>query len=231
MYPGLLVVLGVLVLLLGSRLSILGAAVGALLGVVFLNLFSVAADPLFQIGFVILLAVGGFFLTGLAKGIVDIVLAVLCALAGAAIVLGFIDLFNFTLGWMEWLFAILGGLAGWMVFRSFREMALIILTGLIGGLLVTRGLTVWLPVLQGWLGTLLAIVLAGGSIGYQSGFFAKRKAAAQEKAEAAQAQAAAAQPPATAAQPPATAAQPPAAPLQAPSDGTEASTTPTTSGG
>jgi hypothetical protein len=154
------------------------------------------------------LAAAGFFLAGLAKGIVNIVLIVLCALAGAAIVLGFIDLFQLTLGWLEWVFALLGGLAGWIVYSRFHEGAMVILAGVIGGLLVTRGLTIWMPALQGWLGTVLAIVLAGGGIAYQSGYLAKRQAAQQAQAEAAA-----------------------AAAVQAPVDGQGTPTTPPSSGG
>jgi hypothetical protein len=54
-----------------------------------------------------------------------------------------------------------------------------VLAGLIGGLLITRGLAAWLPILEGVLGTLLVIVLAGIGIAYQGGFFARRKAAKQ----------------------------------------------------
>jgi hypothetical protein len=62
--------------------------------------------------------------------------------------------------------------------RRFKDWAMIILAGLIGGLLVTRGLSIWLLFLEGVLGTLLVIVLAGGGIAYQGGLFGKRKAAA-----------------------------------------------------
>jgi hypothetical protein len=224
-YPLLLVVLGVVVLLLGRRLAVLGAAVGAILGVAFLHLFSVQADPLFTFGVVIGLAVAGFFLAGAAKGIVNIVLVVLCALAGAAIVIGFIDLFNFSIGrGMELLFAAVGALAGWMVYRRFNDGAMIILSAIIGALLIMRGLTTWLPSLDGALGTLLAIVIAGAGIGVQSGYFAKRKAAAQEQA-AAQAQVAAPAPAAAPAQAPAMAAAP-----AAQSGDQGASTNSTTSG-
>jgi hypothetical protein len=51
---------------------------------------------------------------------------------------------------------------------------MIILAGLIGGLLVTRGLTSWLPFLQGAAGSLLVLVLAGASILYQGGFLNRR---------------------------------------------------------
>ena len=125
-----------------------------------------------------LLAVIGFFVAGFAKGIVNIVLLVLGALAGAAIVLGFLDLFNINTGLLDWLLAIVGGVIGMILVSRFKDWAMIILAGLIGGLLVTRGLTIWLPVLEGALGTLLVIVLAGGSIAFQGGIFGKRKTAA-----------------------------------------------------
>jgi hypothetical protein len=69
------------------------AAVGALLSVALLRLLNIPlADVLASHSR--LLAVIGFFVAGFAKGIVNIVLLVLGALAGAAIVLGFFDLFN-----------------------------------------------------------------------------------------------------------------------------------------
>jgi hypothetical protein len=199
-YPLLLIVLGIVVLLLGKRIAVLGAAVGALLGVVLLNIFPASGSLFWEFVAVGGLAIAGFFLAGLAKGIVDIVLIVLCALAGAVILVEFLDFFPIVAQW-QWLFAIVGGLIGWMIYRRFHDMALIILAGLIGGLLVTRGLIGLIPsftALQGWLGTLLAIVLAGGGIGYQSGYFANRKAAQVEAAQA-QAAAAPAQTPPTAA--------------------------------
>jgi hypothetical protein len=170
MFPILVIAIGIAVLAFGKRLAVLGAAVGALLGVVLLNLFPGSATPLTLFLIPGLLAVIGFFVAGFAKGIVDIVLLVLGALAGAAIVLGFLDLFNITSGLLAWLLAVLGGVVGLILVRRFKDFAMIILAGLIGGLLVVRGLTDWLPFLEGALGTLIVIVLAGGSIAYQGGF-------------------------------------------------------------
>lgn len=170
MFPILVIAIGIAVLVFGKRLAVLGAAVGALLGVGLLNLFPGSATPLTVLLIPGLLAVIGFFVAGFAKGIVNIVLLVLGALAGAAIVLGFLNLFNLTSGLIVWLLAVLGGVVGLVLVRRFKDWAMIILAGLIGGLLVTRGLTDWLPVLEGALGTLLVIVLAGGSIAYQGGF-------------------------------------------------------------
>ena len=175
MFPILVIAIGIAVLALGKRLAVLGAALGALLGVVLLSLFPGSATPLTVLLIPGLLAVIGFFVAGFAKGIVDIVLLVMGALAGAVIVLGFLNLFNLTSGLMVWLLALLGGVAGLIMVRRFKDWAMIILAGLIGGLLVTRGLTVWLPFLQGAFGTLLVIVLAGLGIAYQGGLSGKGK--------------------------------------------------------
>ena len=177
MFPILVIAIGIAVLVYGKRLAVMGAAVGALLGVGLLNLFPGSATPLTVLLIPGLLAVIGFFVAGFAKGIVDIVLLVLGALAGAAIVLGFIDLFNINSSLLVWLLVVLGGVIGLILVRRFKDWAMIILAGLIGGLLVTRGLTDWLPFLEGALGTLLVIVLAGGGIAYQGGLFGKGKAA------------------------------------------------------
>jgi hypothetical protein len=177
MFPALLIVLGILVLALGRRLAVLGGAVGALVGVVLLHFLSPSGAPLLQVAIVAGLAVAGFFLAGFAKGVVDIVLLVLGALGGAAIVLGFLDLFRATLGIWDWILAVAGGVVGLILVRRFKEWAMIVLAGLIGGLLVTRGLSDWLPIFQGALGTLLVIVLAGASIAYQGGLVGRRAVA------------------------------------------------------
>jgi hypothetical protein len=178
MFPILLIAIGIAVLVLGKRLAVLGAAVGALLGVVLLSLLSPSGGLLIQILLVGALAVIGFFVAGFAKGIVSIVLLVLGALGGAAIVLGFFGLFNVATSLLVWILAIAGGVVGLILVQRYKDWAMIVLAGLIGGLLVTRGLTAWLPFLQeGVWGTLLVIVLAGGAIVYQGGFLGKRKAA------------------------------------------------------
>jgi hypothetical protein len=185
MFPILLIAIGLAVLVLGKRLAVLGAAVGALLGVGLLRLFPGDSGPLLTLGIPITLAVLGFIGAGFVKGIVDIVLLVIGALAGAAIMLGFLDLFRIDAGLLNWLLAIVGGVIGLIMVRRFKEWALIILAGLIGGLLVIRGLAVWLPFLEGPLGTLLVILLAGGAIVYQGGFLTGSKSAAGKGSPAA----------------------------------------------
>jgi hypothetical protein len=167
MFPIFVIALGIAVLAFGRRLAVLGAAIGALLGLALLRLFPGTNSPLLALLIPVLLAVIGFFVAGFAKGIVNIVLIVLGALAGAAIMLAFLDLFNINTGLLDWLLAAVGGVIGVLLVGRFKDWAMIILSGLIGGLLVTRGLTTWLPVLQGAVGTLLVLVLAGASIFYQ----------------------------------------------------------------
>ena len=189
MFPILVILIGVAVLILGKRLAVLGAAVGALLGVGILSLFSVSGDPLMQLVIVGLLAVLGFFVGGFAKGLVDIVILVLGVLAGAAVVLGFIDLFNMDLGLLRWVLAAVGGIVGFMLMRRSRrgreDWGIVILAGLVGALLVVRGLTLLLPSLQSQsvLDTLIVVVLAGVSMAFQGGYLGKRKSASDTPAQ------------------------------------------------
>lgn len=175
MFPILLIAIGAAVLAFGKRLAVLGAAVGALLGIGLLQLFPGSSAPLLQLAIPTGLAVLGYFGAAYAKAFVDIVLLVIGALAGAAIVLGFLDLFHITLGWLQWLLVVGGGVVGLIMVRRFKDWAMTILAGLVGGLLVTRGLSIWLPILEGALGTVVVIVLAGGGIAFQGGLLGKHK--------------------------------------------------------
>jgi hypothetical protein len=169
----LVIAIGIAVLAFGKRLAVLGAAVGALLGVALFSFFP-QTNAWVQLLVVILLAVIGFLLAGFAKAIVDLVLLVLGVLAGAAIMLAFLELFDLQGGLVGWLLVLLGGVAGLILVRRFKDWAMIILAGLIGGLLVVRGLSEWFPSLDGTLGTLVVLVLAGGSIAYQGGWLRQR---------------------------------------------------------
>jgi hypothetical protein len=176
MFPVLLIAIGVVVLVLGKRLAVLGAAIGALLGVALLRWIPGSSSLLIALGVPIVLALLGFFAAGFAKGIVNIVIIVLGALAGAEITLAFLGLFGVDSTLISWLLAVVGGVIGVIVVRRFDNWALLVLAGLVGGLLVTLGLDNWLPFLTGFAGTLLVIVLAGASIAYQGGLLGGRKA-------------------------------------------------------
>jgi len=176
LFPVLIIAIGIAVLVAGKRLAVMGAAVGALLGVALLQLLNI---PLTDVLLTLLipgsLALIGFFVAGFAKGIVNIVLLVLGALAGAAIVLAFFNLFNIGSTLLVWLLAVVGGVVGLIMVRRYHDWAMLIFSGVVGGLLVTRGLGAWLSFLQGIVGTLLVLVLAGGSIFLQGGFLNKGK--------------------------------------------------------
>lgn len=182
MLPILVIAIGLVVLAFGKRLSVLGAAVGALLGVALLRYFPDATDSILALAIPILLAVIGFFLAGISKAFIDIILLVIGTLAGAAIVMNFLDIFQADLGLIGWLLVVVGGVAGLILVRSFKDWAMILLAGVIGGLLITRGLSAWLPFLEGIWGTLLVIVLAAAGIAYQGGFIARLKSGASQPA-------------------------------------------------
>ena len=179
MFPFFVMIIGLAVLLLGKRLAVLGAAVGALLGVGLLALFPGDSGPWITLGVPIALAVAGFFLAGFSKGVIEIVILVLGALGGAAIVLGFLNLFNLELGIMNWILAVVGGVAGLILIRRSRtgsqDWGIIVLASLVGALLVTRGLAVLFPFVNGMIATLIVIVLAGAGIAYQGGLLGGSK--------------------------------------------------------
>ena len=135
------------------------------------------SDPFTLIIVPLLLGVIGFFAVSFAKGIINIVILVLGVLAGAAIALAFLELFTPQPGLMGWFFMAAGGVVGFILTSRFKDWAVLILAGLIGGLLVTRGLTVWMPFLNGALGTLITLALAGLGVAYQGGYLKLGKTA------------------------------------------------------
>lgn len=176
MFPIFLIAIGIAVLVFGQRLAVLGAAVGALLGVALVSLIPGFNLPLLSISIPIVLAVLGFFLAGIAKGFVGIFLIAVGALAGGAITIMLLDLFNLDFGLIDWFLALVGAIIGIVLVQRFRDIALIVLSSLIGALLITRGLTNWLDMLENIPGTLLVIVLTGLGILYQGGYLTGRKA-------------------------------------------------------
>lgn len=177
-FPFLLIALGVIVLVFGNRLAVLGAAVGALLGVVLLRFLPGDQGAFLTLGIPIGLAVLGFIGAGFAKGIVALITMILGIVAGVAIVLAVLDLLGIELGFfIDAILALLGGLVGWALVRRFKDLAVIILAGLVGALLVMRGLGEVLPALNGAVATILVIVIAGADIAFLGGFIGGRKKA------------------------------------------------------
>ena len=166
------IALGVIVLLFGNRLALFGAGVGALLGIGVLWLIPGSQTNwiwwLVPIGLALLFAFGA----GYAKGMVSLVTLGLGALAGAAVALAALDLFGVG-GWLlQLVLALVGAGIGAGLLSQFKEWTLIVLSALIGAFLVVRGLQM-LNFVEGTIGSIVAILLAGGAIVYHGGFLKK----------------------------------------------------------
>lgn len=175
MFPYLLIAVGLAVLAFGTRLSVLGAAVGAIFGVALLRLL-----PGEQGFWPALLITGGlavFFVFGanLAKGAVNSLTLILGVIAGAAIALNVLDLFGISFGLLDWALVVVGGCIGAVLVTGFKGWAVIMLAGLVGAVLTLRGLGILLPGLHGLLATMLTLLLAGAAIAYHSGMFDRRR--------------------------------------------------------
>ena len=175
----LLIGAGVAVLLFGTRLFVLGAGVGALLGVGLLRLLpgaqGVFISLLVPVGLAIVCAMGTAFI----RVVVDMLMLALGALAGAAIALALLDLFGISFGVLDWLFILAFAIVGLIIAGRFKGWAIIVIAAVVGALLTMRGLQMLLPSLQGSIATLLALILAGGGIAYHGGWLARRQPTAQ----------------------------------------------------
>lgn len=171
------IILGVVVLAIGARLVILGAAVGALFGLVILRLIPGAQGGIFIILVPVILAVLFAFAGGFIKGIARIFTLAIGAVAGAAIVLGVMDLFSLTFGLLDWILALVGAVVGVVIVGRFADWAIYILAGFIGALLIVRGVQVFIPSFTGPIATIVGLVLLGGSVAFESGMVGGRKQA------------------------------------------------------
>jgi hypothetical protein len=165
----LFIIIGLVVLGFGKRLAILGAGVGALLGLAILRILPGEEVNILwyiiPIGLAILFAFGG----GIAKGLISIVTLALGALAGGAIVLAVLDMFGLDWGVVNWLLALVGAVIGASLLSRFKEWGVIFLAALIGALLCVRGLQMLFPSLNEAIASLIGLVLLGGSVAYQAG--------------------------------------------------------------
>ena len=168
--------MGLVALALGIRLALFAAGVGALLGIGLLRLLHGAEEGwlwyLIPVGLAILFALGA----GIAKGLLSLFTLTLGALAGGAIVLAVLDLFGLDWGLMNWILALVGAVVGAGLASRFKEWVIIVLAAIVGALLTVRGLQMPIPFVQGFLATLVGLVLAGGAITYHGGLFKGSKA-------------------------------------------------------
>jgi hypothetical protein len=187
-----LVALGLGVLVFGKRLAVLGAGVGALLGLGLLRLLNIGPEAGFWFYLIPggLAALGALF-SGALAGVFNLVLMAIGVLAGAAIALAVPDLLgSLSIGLPEWLLVLIGGVVGMVLLGRFKEWGVTLIGVIVGTMLTMRGLQMMIPSLQGTLASLLALVLFGGGIGYHAGWLGRRKQPAEAK-QAAEAQPAA----------------------------------------
>jgi hypothetical protein len=162
-----LIVLGVVVWLFGTRLWLVAAGAGALLGIGLLQRFPGMAD-----GFMGLVIVGGLaILLGVlgitAKAFAKTFGLVIGFIAGGGVVMGFIDMLAIDLGFMDWILALIGGGIGALLFARFFDWGLIVFASLVGSMLVVRGMMIgYFPTLAGGLGTVLILALTALGVYY-----------------------------------------------------------------
>jgi hypothetical protein len=159
--------LGVVVWLFSDRLWLLGAAAGALLGIGLLGRFEgLAGGPggfLLVVGLAIALGILGF----IGKRFTKLIALIIGFIAGGGIALGILDGLGASLGFWDWVLAVIVGVAVGLAFRRYSDWGFIVLGSLIGSLLVVRGLTLaLLPSLAGPLGTLIFLALTALGIYY-----------------------------------------------------------------
>ena len=175
----LIIALGIFILAVGNRLTILGAGVGALLGIGILRLLPGNQDSLWwwilPVGLAVLFMIGAIIF----KGFISLVTLAIGAVAGGAIVLAALDLLGLNFGLIDWILALVGAVIGVILIQRYKEWAFIALAALVGALLTVRGLQMFMPLVQGFFGIILTLVLAGISFAYHGGYFKGRKPTTQ----------------------------------------------------
>lgn len=170
-----LILLGIIVLLYGTRLALLAVGVGALLGTGILHLLPGPQGDLFSLLLPLGLAIVFAFGANIARGIFNLVVLALGALAGGAIVFAILDLFALDFGLTNWVLALVGAVVGAVIFTRLVGWPIMILAGIVGALLFVRGFQLLVPEFDGFLASVIAIALAVISIAYQRGLFRGRK--------------------------------------------------------
>jgi hypothetical protein len=172
----LVIVLGLMLLGFGKRMWLFGAGVGAVVGLAILGFLPGAQDNWFGLivvlGLAILFAIG----SGIAKGLIGLITLALGALAGGAIVLLLLDMFGLDWGLVNWLLALVGAVIGAGILSRFKDWAIIILAAIVGALLCVEGLQLLIPSLNGFIASLITVILVVVSVVYQGGLLKKGKA-------------------------------------------------------
>jgi len=161
--------LGIFVWLFGNRMWLLGAGAGALLGFGLLKLIPSLSSG--WLGFFIVVGLAILFgvLGMLGKAFTKLIAMVIGFVAGGALVIAVLGMFNINVTFLSWVIALLGGLLGAVLFSRFVNWGLVIFASLVGSMLVVRALGVqFLPSLIGTLGSVVVVVLTVLGIFYHA---------------------------------------------------------------
>jgi hypothetical protein len=105
----------------------------------------------------------------IGKAFTKIIAMVLGFIAGGAVVIGFMNLLGISVSFWSWIFALVGGLIGALLFNRFVDWGLIFFASLLGSMLVVRGaMAAFLPSLNGTYGSLVIVVLTVLGIFYHA---------------------------------------------------------------
>ncbi|OQY80336.1 MAG: hypothetical protein B6D41_21190 [Chloroflexi bacterium UTCFX4] len=170
-----MIILGVIALAFGPRLVILGAAVGALLGFAIVKAFPNILGPSMSFLIPLIIAVIFAFGGGLMRSMLRLVTLAIGAVAGASIVMAVIQLFSSSISIFDWILALIGAGAGGYLILRFKDWAVYFLAGLVGALLVVRGLQYFFPTFIGIWPLLVGLVMAGVGVAFQGGYLGMRK--------------------------------------------------------
>ena len=163
-----LIAVGALVLLFGRRVFVLAAGVGALLGVGLLNLVPGQQNGVVGLLLIFGLAIAGALVSAFVKGLSHLVVMIIGFVAGGAITLGILDSLGISLGFVNFILALIGAGIGLVLVNRFFDWALIVLAALTGAVLVSRGVQILTGQYTGTVGTVIWIVLAALDVFYLS---------------------------------------------------------------
>lgn len=170
-----MIVVGAIVLAYGPRLVILGAAVGALLGFAILRYLPLGFlggwGILIPLAIAVVFAFGG----GLMRGMIRLFMIALGAVAGIAIVLTVLQLVGTGNLFVDLILAFGGAVIGAILISRLRDWAVYVMSGLVGALLIIRGLQVFIPGFEGIFALLVGVALAAVGIAFQSGYLGMKK--------------------------------------------------------
>jgi hypothetical protein len=157
-----LVACGIAMAFVGKRIFWLTVGLlGFALGYVISQFFVAGVQPVISltIGVIVGLLFGWLTLRGLPV-IAEVVGAILAGLAASAFMSTFTDSV-----WLDWLAFVVAAAVGWLLVKNGIGPAIIILTALCGGVLVTRGLQTAVPGWAHWIPLLLGLAtIIGGAL-------------------------------------------------------------------